>query len=99
MEFKKFDNNKTMLTLIEPEFLLEMSEVLTFGANKYGKESWKLCDDSERYRNALYRHFNSYLQGEKNDVETGKSHLVHVAINAMFIDYLENKREIENVKS
>lgn len=95
--FVKHDQGKTMLSLVDPVFIEDVGKVLTFGANKYGPHSWKKCDDINRYRNSAYRHFNSYLNDEVNDPETGLSHLSHLATNIMFLNYLEAKQETQNI--
>ena len=37
---KKFDSDKPMMQLLPSKALVEVSKVLSFGANKYGKENW-----------------------------------------------------------
>lgn len=86
--FTKHDNGKPLVSLVEPSFIIGLSEVMTQGADKYGKDNWKLCEEPERYLNALLRHTLTYWGGEKVDNESGKSHLYHIAFNAMALDYL-----------
>lgn len=86
--FTKHDNGKPLVSLIEPSFIIGLAEVMTQGADKYGKDNWKLCEEPERYLNALLRHTLAYWGGEKVDNESGKSHLYHIAFNAMALDYL-----------
>ena len=53
--FKKADAGKPMVSLMEPKFILGVSEILTFGAEKYGKDNWKtqtLRLNSRRYNQA-----------------------------------------------
>ena len=87
MTAKKYDNEKPMMDLIEPEFLIKMAEVLTFGANKYGRENWKENGGLAPHR--LYaagqRHLNTYWSGEKMDSESGMSHLAHAACCIMML--------------
>lgn len=91
--FIKYDNGKPMVSLVEPQFTLGVGKVLTFGAEKYERENWKLLSEDERYRikDATYRHLLKYLDGEKLDEETGLSHLYHLTANAMFLDYFDRK--------
>ena len=87
---EKFDDGKPKYSLIPPIALKGMAEILTFGADKYGAESWKLVPNrEERYLNALYRHLEAYRSGEKLDQETFKSHLSHVLCNAAFLLHFE----------
>ena len=86
-EFIKYDNDKPMMSLLEPDFIEGMAKVLTMGAKKYSKDNWKLCEDKSRYEDALYRHMNEYLKGREFDTESELPHLAHVAVNAMFLQY------------
>ena len=92
-KFLKADINKPRLELIEPEFIIGLGKVLTFGANKYSANNWKnaTVDDVERIKGALLRHQMAYLKGEKIDPETGLSHLYHIACNLMFLDYFDRQ--------
>lgn len=87
--FIKHDNGKPLISLIEPSFITGLAEVMTQGADKYGKDNWKLCEEPERYLNALLRHAIAYWGGEKIDKELGKSHLYCIAFNAMALDHFD----------
>ena len=89
--FIKYDEGKPMVSLIEPKFIEGLAEVMTQGANKYGRDNWQECKEPHRYLDALLRHTLKYWDGEKVDTESGKSHLYHIAFNAMALDYLDNK--------
>ena len=89
--FIKHDNGKPMISLIDPKFIEGLAEVMTQGANKYGRNNWQECKEPHRYLDALLRHTLKYWDGEKVDTESGKSHLYHIAFNAMALDYLDNK--------
>ena len=89
--FIKHDKGKPMISLIEPKFIEGLAEVMTQGANKYGRDNWQECKEPHRYLDALLRHTLKYWNGEKVDSESGKSHLYHIAFNAMALDYLDNK--------
>lgn len=92
-EGKKYDSGKLLVSLVQPEFVKGVAEVLTFGANKYAPNSWQTLPDAKRrYEDALYRHWLAYLGGEQLDNESGLEHLKHLATNAMFLLYL-NKGE------
>ena len=85
----KNDSGKPMVALLVPEFIRDMAKVLTFGADKYGKENWKRGLEKDRILSALYRHTLAHHSGELKDPETGLNHMVHVACNAMFLYYYE----------
>ena len=90
-EFIKRDEGKPMVSLISPKFIEGLAEVMTQGANKYGRDNWQECKEPHRYLDALLRHTLKYWDGEKVDTESGKSHLYHIVFNAMALDYLDNK--------
>lgn len=66
------------------EALLAVSEVLTYGAQKYEPESWKQPPfKAEDYLNADGRHTLAIGNGELRDPETGMLHAAHKACNAL----------------
>lgn len=85
----KYDKGKPRVDLIDPNFLMELGEVLGFGAEKYGENNWQTVEP-KRYKAAALRHLYQYLLGEKTDEESHKSHLVHAACNLMFLYWSEN---------
>lgn len=88
--FTKNDDGKLLFHLIQPEFLHELAEVLTDGAKKYSPDNWKNCPAPyERYYSALQRHLNAYAQGEGQDQESGRSHLMHAACCILFLRHFE----------
>ena len=89
--FIKQDKGKPMISLIDPKFIEGLAEVMTQRANKYGRDNWQECKEPHQYLDALLRHTLKYWDGEKVDTESGKSHLYHIAFNAMALDYLDNK--------
>jgi len=94
-DFAKADSDKNRLELIQPEFILGLGEVLTFGATKYAPNNWMKAKpkDVERIKGATLRHQLAYMSGEKKDPETGISHLHHISCNLMFLDYFDRKLE------
>lgn len=87
IEGKKYDTGKNRMGLMCENFsraLCEVAKVSTFGANKYGENSWQNLDNAKsRYMDALCRHLFKHLQGEKVDDESGLLHLSHLAWNAL----------------
>jgi hypothetical protein len=89
----KFDSEKPRWSLLPFESLFEVVEVLTLGAKKYAPDNWKYVPNAERrYVDAALRHFTSWIAGEKNDPETGKSHLAHVMCCLLFLIWFEKKK-------
>ncbi len=87
----KHDAGKLMLELIPVECYESLGRVLTFGAQKYGPNSWQQVD-MERYVGALLRHYCLFRQDPWGvDVESGLMHTEHLLCNAMFLDYLAKR--------
>ena len=82
----KYDQEKPRMGLLPPHALLEVSKVLTFGAQKYAPDNWKFVENGpERYRDAALRHITATMQGEVYDPESGLHHLAHAICCLMFI--------------
>lgn len=93
----RFNQDKTRYDLIPPEFIREVAEVFTFGANKYSDHNWKgfTPEQQEEIKGSLLRHIYAYLEGEENDPESGLSHLAHAGCNLAFMIYFRNKGGIK----
>lgn len=90
--FKKDDKDKLQYDLLPPRELAKVVEVLTLGANKYGKDNWKLCNNKSRYINAIFRHLEAYRNGEILDKESNINHFAHIACNALFMLYFDMEK-------
>ena len=85
MEGKKFDSSKPKMYLLPPKALIEVSKVLTFGAEKYDEENWRKLDNLQnRYTGGALRHLFAHMDGELNDPETNYSHLAHAICCLLF---------------
>ena len=80
----KFNKDKIMLSLIEPDFTDGLGNVLTYGANKYGKCNWKKGIPEDELIDAMLRHLTAYRRGELIDPESNIDHRDHIAANLMF---------------
>lgn len=82
----KFDNDKPKLTLVPRKIIFDIAKVREYGVKKYGDpENWKRVEP-ERYRDAAFRHFMSYLDDPDGvDDESGLPHLAHLACNIAFL--------------
>ena len=90
-QFAKADAGKPRPTLVPCSLIHAVTAVREYGTAKYqDPENWRKVDP-ERYRNALYRHWLAYLDGEVCDTESGLPHLWHLACNAAFLIELEEK--------
>lgn len=92
----KYDGGKPRMDLLLsgcPNALEQVSQILTFGAQKYAAHSWQTVPQGEdRYLAALLRHLTAHGKGEVNDPESGMRHLAHAACNALFILELETRK-------
>lgn len=85
----KADNGKPRPTLVPPSLILAVAAIRGYGATKYGSDdNWKQVEP-QRYKDALYRHWLAYLEGEVNDPESGLPHIWHVACNIAFLIEME----------
>ena len=85
----KADAGKIRPTLVPPSLVPAVAAVREHGTRKYGDpENWKRVD-AQRYKDALYRHWLAYLNGEECDEESGLPHLWHLACNAAFLIEME----------
>lgn len=86
----KFDEGKIRYDLLPPGAVKGLAKIITFGAHKYGPENWKeLESPRSRYFAACQRHLWAWFEGEKNDPDTGMSHLWHALCNVAFLAQLE----------
>ena len=82
----KHDSGKPLMGAVPPNALLALARVLTFGAEKYGRDNWRQVGNAEtRYLDAALRHINAYQRGEAADPESGESHLAHAVCSLMFM--------------
>ena len=89
LQAAKADAGKVKPTLVPPSLVRAVALVRGFGTEKYGSpDNWKKVE-AQRYRDALYRHWLAYLDGERYDRESGLPHMFHLATNAAFLIELE----------
>ena len=93
---RKFDGDKLQYGLVPPLALKSMVEILTYGAQKYEPNNWKLVPDAKRrYFDAAMRHMWLWLEGEQIDPETGKNHLAHALCNIAILYEHDVKYSLE----
>ena len=91
----KYDSEKPKMNLLPPKAIVEISKVLTFGAEKYDAENWRKLDDLQnRYTAGALRHIFAHMDGEELDPETNLSHLAHAMCCLLF----KLEVELENAK-
>lgn len=85
----KADHGKPRPTLVPSSIIMAITEIREYGTQKYGDpENWRQVEP-ERYKDALYRHWLAYLDGEEYDRESGYPHLWHMATNVAFLIEME----------
>lgn len=87
----KADEGKTRYDLLPPEGQEGVARVLTAGAIKYAPRNWEQGMDWSRPFSACMRHLWKWWSGEKNDPDTGLSHLAHAATNIFFLIAYEQR--------
>ena len=90
----KADYGKEQLTLVPRRIIHDICIIRMYGNKKYGDpENWREVAP-ERYRDAAYRHFLSYLDDPYGvDKESGLPHLWHLACNIAFLCEMEDKKQ------
>lgn len=86
----KADAGKPRPTLVPVSLIRAVTAIREYGCAKYhDPENWRGVEP-QRYRDALYRHWLAYLDGETYDAESGLPHLWHLACDAAFLIDLED---------
>lgn len=76
---QKFDTHKPRPELLPADALLAVSDVLAFGARKYGDRNWERGLKQMRLYAAAQRHLLAWSNGDNYDGESGLLHLAHAA--------------------
>lgn len=87
----RFNTGKPQTNEISPEFILDMGRVLAKSREKYPRANWSLGNNYSVPYDSLIRHLLAWQGGEKNDIESGYSHLAHAALNLMMLHYYEER--------
>lgn len=80
----KNDQDKPAISLLPTSMLMEVGQVLTFGAEKYEAHNWRKGIHLSRLMSASLRHILAFNEGENIDSESGLSHLAHAICNLAF---------------
>lgn len=81
----KDDSGKPQVTLFPWGGVEDVTRVMEFGAEKYGRENWMLGFAPHRLEDALGRHVVAWLAGEECAADSRLSHVAHIAANALMI--------------
>lgn len=77
--------------LIDIPFLTRIANHLVKGAEKYGRDNWRLANSEEeldRFQDSAFRHLMQYLNGE-----TDEDHMAAVCFNLMAAEHVKRKME------
>lgn len=86
----KLDAGKQRWSLFPPSVLAAVLRVLEFGAAKYSVDNWKkVPDHKSRYYDAAMRHIQAWWAKERDDPESGESHLAHAVCCLMFLMWFD----------
>lgn len=89
---KKDDQGKLRMDLVPPEAIEAIAEVLTYGARKYGENTWQnLPEFNRRQYAATLRHLLAWKKGQMLDAESGISHLQHALTDIAFLVWYETQ--------
>lgn len=81
---RKHDKGKPKLLQVPVEAIQAISEIMDYGSNKYGANTWQGVE-IERYINAGLRHiYASQKDIGAKDKESGKEHLKHALCNLAY---------------
>lgn len=87
----KHDAGKSRLDLIPFRELLQVGDVLEYGARKYAPDNWKHVPEArQRYLGAALRHIAAHGTGEVLDPESGLPHLAHAITSLFFLLHFVN---------
>lgn len=87
----KHDTGKPRPTLVPTSLIRAVTAIREYGCQKYhDPENWRKVEP-QRYRDALYRHWLAYLEGEVDDPESGLPHIWHCACNIAFLIEMEGE--------
>ena len=82
------------MSQLDPRFIMELADLMTKSAKKYGKYNWALGQEFHTPFDSAQRHLMKFMSGENVDEESGLSHLLHAASNIMIMwtsQKLDNK--------
>jgi len=82
-----YDEGKSRVDLLDPDFLLAVGKVLGFGCNKYNDHNWRGGIPISKLVGSCLRHILSINRGEDIDSESGLPHTAHLGCDSMFLHW------------
>ena len=94
---QKNDQDKSRVDLLDPEFLMDVGEVLKHGCKKYGDHNWRGGISYSRLLGAILRHTLAICRGEDCDNDSGLRHVAHLGCEVMFLAWMmRHKPELDD---
>lgn len=89
---RKHDSNKPRYSLLPSGTVLNVVQVLEYGAIKYEIDNWqKVPDARTRYYDAAMRHINDWWNGSEIDEESSLPHLAHAICCLLFLLWFDEQ--------
>ena len=82
-----YDEGKSRVDLLDPDFLLAVGKVLGFGCNKYNDHNWRGGIPISKLIGSCLRHLFAVNRGEDIDSESGLPHTAHLGCDSMFLHW------------
>ena len=82
---KRLNSGKPEISQLDPQFLLDLADLITKSAVKYGKYNYALGQEYHTPYDSLMRHANKFWLGEDFDSESKLHHVLHMAANCMIL--------------
>lgn len=90
----RYNDGKPEVSQLDPKFILDLADLITQSAKKYGKYNYSKGQEFSTPFDSLMRHALKFQMGQDYDNESGKSHLLHMAANIMILygSFLRHKK-------
>ena len=79
-----------LMCCLPSDIMKEAAQVFTYGADKYAQWNWCKGMSWNIPLGCMLRHFLAAAGGERNDPESGLSHLAHAACNIIMLYYFSS---------
>lgn len=89
------DPSKPQPTLIPPQFIAGVAQVLQFGAQKYSRGNWMRGMSFSSILDAIQTHLLAIQRGEDLDLDSGLPHIYHVGCNLAFLSWYQEGPDCE----
>lgn len=89
---RKYDSNKPRYSLLPTGTVLNVVQVLEYGAVKYEPDNWQHVPSARtRYYDAAMRHIDDWWNGSEIDEESSLPHLAHAICCLLFLLWFDEQ--------